>query len=85
MPPKVKGHGLRKVKAPAFLPPRAVQEGAMQTIASAALSLGVIAAFALIGGGLYLLIRQRNLKQGLLMLMAAAVLIGNVLVWTVPA
>ena len=57
----------------------------MQTIASAALSLGVIAAFALIGGGLYLLIKQRNLKQGLLMLVAAAVLIGNVLVWTVPA
>ena len=57
----------------------------MQTIASAALSLAVIAAFALIGGGVFLLVKQRNAKQGLLMLVAAAVLLGNVLVWTVPA
>ena len=56
----------------------------MQTIASAALSLGVIAAFALAGGGLYLLIGRRNRKQGLLMLVAAAVLFANVLIWTLP-
>jgi FtsH-binding integral membrane protein len=61
-----------------------VQQGAMQTIASAALSLGVIAAFALTGGGVFLIAKQRNWKQGLLMLLAAIVLIGNVLVWTVP-
>jgi high-affinity Fe2+/Pb2+ permease len=55
----------------------------MQTTASAALSLAVIAAFALAGGGVYLLIGKRNRKQGLLMLIAAAVLFGNVLIWTV--
>jgi hypothetical protein len=56
----------------------------MQTIASIALSLAVIAAFALLGGGLYLLIKLGNRKQGLLMLLAAAVLLANVLIWTLP-
>ncbi len=56
----------------------------MHTVASAALSLAVLAAFALIGGALYLIVRQRNWKQGLLMLLAAVVLFGNVLIWTVP-
>ena len=55
----------------------------MQIIASAALSLAVLAAFALIAGGLYPLIAKKNRTQGPLMLLAAAVLIGNVLVWTV--
>jgi hypothetical protein len=55
----------------------------MQPIATTALSLAVLAAFALIGGGLYLLIAKRNRKQGLLMLLSAAVLFGNVLIWTV--
>lgn len=57
----------------------------MQTVASAALSLAVLAAFALAGGGLYLIVKQRNWKQGPLMLVAALVLLGNVLVWTLPA
>jgi high-affinity Fe2+/Pb2+ permease len=55
----------------------------MQTIASAALSLAVLAAFALTGGGLFLIFARRNRKQGLLMLVAAAVLFANVLIWTV--
>jgi hypothetical protein len=54
----------------------------MQTVASAALSLAVLAAFALAGGGLYLIVGQRNRGQGALMLVAALVLIANVLVWT---
>lgn len=56
----------------------------MQSIASAALSLGVLAAFALTGGGVYLIATKRNRKQGVLMLITAAVLIGNVLIWTLP-
>ena len=55
----------------------------MQTVASAALSLAVLAAFALVGGGIYLLVSKRNRKQGLLMLVAAAVMFANVLIWTV--
>ena len=54
----------------------------MYTIAVAALSLAMIAAFALTGGGAYLLIKRRARKQGVLMLTAAAVLFANVLIWT---
>ena len=58
------------------------EAGAMYTIAVTALSLAVIASFVLAGGGLYLLIWRRDRKQGGLMLVAAAVLFANVLIWT---
>lgn len=58
------------------------QKRPMQTIAATALSLAVLASFALAGGGLYLLLRRRERRQGLLMLVAAAVLFANVLLWT---
>ena len=48
------------------------------------LSIGVLAAFALTGGGLWLLIKRRDIKQGVLMLVAAAVLVVNVLMWSLP-
>ena len=48
------------------------------------LSIGVLAAFALTGGGLWLLIKRRDVKQGALMLVAAAVLLVNVLMWSLP-
>jgi hypothetical protein len=54
----------------------------MYTIAAAALSLAMIAAFALIGGGTWLLIGRKARKQGALMLLAAGVLLANVLIWT---
>lgn len=60
------------------------QAGRMHTVAVTALSLAVIAAFALAGGGLYLLIKRNERKQGVLMLLAALVLLGNVLIWTLP-
>ena len=55
----------------------------MYTIAVAALSLAMIAAFVLAGGGTWLLIRRNERKHGVLMLLAAAVLFANVLIWTV--
>lgn len=54
----------------------------MTGFAATLLSIAVLAAFALIAGGLHLLIRRKERKQGVLMLIAAAVLFGNVLVWT---
>jgi hypothetical protein len=54
----------------------------MYTIAVAALSLAMIAAFVLTGGGAYLLIKGEHRKQGVLMVLAAAVLFANVLTWT---
>lgn len=58
------------------------QAGGMYTVAVTALSLAVIAAFALTGGGTYLLVRRGERKQGTLMLLAAAILFANVLIWT---
>jgi hypothetical protein len=54
----------------------------MYMLAVAALSLAMIAAFALAGGGAWLLIKRKDHRQGMLMLLAAAVLFVNVLIWT---
>jgi LPXTG-motif cell wall-anchored protein len=55
----------------------------MTGFAATILSILVLASFALVAGGAYLLIKRRERKQGILMLIAAAVLFGNVLIWTV--
>ncbi len=55
----------------------------MTGFAATILSILVLATFALVGGGAYFLIKRKERKQGVLMLIAAAVLFGNVLVWTV--
>ena len=52
--------------------------------AAVALSISVLAAFALAGGGLWLLIKRKERKQGLLMLLCALVFFANVLIWTLP-
>jgi high-affinity Fe2+/Pb2+ permease len=54
----------------------------MGTIASAALALAMIAAFLLAAGGIRLISRREHARQGWLMIVAAMVLVGNVLVWT---
>jgi hypothetical protein len=54
----------------------------MYMIAVAALSLAMIAAFALAGGGAWLLLKQKEGKKGMLMLLTSAVLFANVLIWT---
>jgi hypothetical protein len=46
------------------------------------LSIAMIAAFILFAGGIKLLLGQSDRKRGILMIVAALVLIGNVLVWT---
>lgn len=56
----------------------------MAGIVSVMLSIAVLAAFALAGGGAWLLLKRRDRKQGLLMLLAAIVLFVNVLIWTLP-
>ena len=46
------------------------------------LSLLMLAAFLLAVGGIHLLVKRKDRKKGILMLAAAAVALGNVLVWT---
>ena len=54
----------------------------MRIIGEGALALAVIAAFLLAWFGARL-VRGADRKRGILMLVAAAVLVGNVLIWTV--
>ena len=48
------------------------------------LSLGVLAAFALLAGGLWLIVKRGERKNGILMLIAALVILANVAIWSVP-
>ncbi len=49
---------------------------------SAVMALAMIAAFILAAGGVQLARKRENRTSGLLMIVAAAVLVGNVLIWT---
>ena len=46
------------------------------------MALAMIAAFLLVAVGVKLALGRNDRKRGLLMIAAAAVLVGNVLVWT---
>lgn len=52
----------------------------MQTLAP---TIAMLAVFALMWGGIYLIAKRRDRKKGALMLVCAAVIFGNVLIWTV--
>ncbi len=54
----------------------------MTGLGAALLSIMMIASFALAAGGIFAF-RRRDSKRGLLMLAAAAVILANVLIWTV--
>jgi hypothetical protein len=55
----------------------------MSGFASTAFALAILAAFALTGGGLWLILSRRIYLKGALMLVMAAVLAANVLIATV--
>ena len=55
----------------------------MQLFAQGALALAMIAAFVLIVFGTKLALRGEDRQRGVLMVVAAVVLIANVLIWTV--
>ena len=54
----------------------------MEQFAGLALTVAMLAAFALVIGGTKLALQREERGRGLLMIVAAAVLVGNVLVWT---
>ena len=53
-------------------------------IAQAAPAIAMIGAFACLIGGLYLVSKGRDRRKGALVLVMAAVLVANVLIWTLP-
>lgn len=54
----------------------------MATLESLVPAIAMLAAFACLIGGGRLIARRRNVGKGVLMLVMAAVLVGNVLIWT---
>jgi hypothetical protein len=48
------------------------------------LSVLMLAGIALTVGGVYLLIRKRDTQRGWLMIAAAVVVFGNVVIWAIP-
>ncbi|HET7605162.1 MAG TPA: hypothetical protein VFK28_03730 [Sphingomicrobium sp.] len=55
----------------------------MEKISAFAMGLAMIAAFLLVIGGVKLVLARHTRVRGVLMLVAAAVLIMNVMIWTV--
>ncbi|MEA1013320.1 hypothetical protein SH591_00800 [Sphingomonas sp. LY54] len=53
-------------------------------MASTLLSIATIAAFLLGASGMWLIVKRRDAKRGILMLVAALVILGNVLIWSLP-
>ena len=54
----------------------------MSGLAGGAMAVAMLAAFVLAAGGVKLALSSQNRSRGLLMIVAAAVLVGNVLIWT---
>ena len=52
--------------------------------AALTLSLLMLAGVLLTAGGIVMLVRRRDRKRGLLMLVAGVVMFGNVAIWALP-
>ena len=57
--------------------------GAMDKFSTLALTLAMIAGFLLLGGGVKLSMARQTRARGVLMIVAALVLVMNVMIWTV--
>ncbi len=55
---------------------------ALTSIASAAPAIAMLGMFACLIGGIVLIVKKRDRKKGVLMLIMAAVLLANVAIWT---
>jgi hypothetical protein len=82
---RIKSLGLTGSKKGGLFPlPPPWQGAIMQSgLIATLLSIMMLAAFLLAGGGIWLIWRRREKGKGILMLVAALVLFGNVLVWTI--
>ena len=55
----------------------------MEKFSSFAMALAMVAAFLLLAGGLKLAFARQTRSRGILMIVAALVLVTNVMIWTV--
>jgi predicted MFS family arabinose efflux permease len=51
-------------------------------IAGAAPAIAMLGCFACLVGGVLMIARKRDVRKGVLLLVMAAVLVGNVVIWT---
>ena len=56
--------------------------GIAQAMSATAPAISMLAVFALIFGGVYLLVKRRERQKAALMLVLAVVIFGNVVMWT---
>jgi len=52
-------------------------------LAATLMSTAMIASFLVGAGGMWLIVKRRDVKKGALMLVAALVMLANVLIWTI--
>ena len=55
----------------------------MESYSTVAMAIAMVAAFLLIAGGVKLMIARETRLRGVLMIVAALVLVMNVMIWTV--
>jgi high-affinity Fe2+/Pb2+ permease len=55
----------------------------MESYSSLAMAIGMVAALLLIAGGVKLVLERETRLRGVLMIVAALVLVMNVMIWTV--
>ena len=55
----------------------------MENYSSVAMAIAMVAAFLLLAGGVKLVLDRQTRVRGVLMIVAALVLITNVMIWTV--
>ena len=55
----------------------------MQNFSSVAMAVAMVAAFLLIAGGVKLALERETRVRGILMIVAALVMVMNVMIWTV--
>ena len=55
----------------------------MESYSSLAMAIGMVAALLLIAGGVKLMFERETRLRGVLMIVAALVLVMNVMIWTV--
>lgn len=55
----------------------------LTSIAAAAPAIAMLAFFACLIGGIAMIVKRRDMRKGVLLLVMAVVLLGNVVVWTI--
>ncbi len=59
--------------------------GQMTPITWLAVAIAIVAIFALGAGGSWMITGRKDRQRGVLMIICALVILGNVLLWTLPA